>query len=105
MGYDRYKRFRVNGLVNIPISVKITPKSTDYFETYVKGKTRFDLLSYDYYGDAGYDWLILMANPSLPALEYMIPEGTVVRIPYPLDITLESYNSQIDKYEALQGLN
>jgi len=105
MGYDRYKRFRVNGVVNIPPSIKISPKSTDYFETYIKGKSRLDLISYDYYGDAGYGWLILMANPSVPNLEYLIPNGTELRIPFPLEITLENYNNQIDKYETLQGLN
>lgn len=105
MPYDRYRRFRVNGIVNIPPTFVIPPKSTDYFEVYRNGMSRLDLISYDYYGDAGYDWLILMANPSVPQLEYMIPDGTELRIPYPLDTTLEYYNSQIEKYEFLYGLN
>lgn len=105
MGYDRYKRFRVNGVVNIPPAIKITPKSTDYFETYIHGQSRLDLISFDYYGDSGYDWLILLANPEVPDLEYLIPNGTILRIPYPLEVTLENYNNQIDKYEALHGLN
>lgn len=105
MSYDRYKRFRVNGKVNIPPFIKIVPKVTDAFETYIRGVTRLDNISYDYYGDAGYDWLILMANPELPALEYMIPNGTVLRIPYPLDLTLENFEKQIDRQEALYGIN
>ena len=105
MGYDRYKRFRVNGNVYFPPLVKIYPKASDYFETYIKGSTRLDNLSYEYYGDPGYDWLILMANPELPALEYQIPNGVEIRIPYPLDMTLENLNRQIDRYETLYGIN
>ena len=105
MSYDRYARFRVNGKISVPVQVKIAPKSTDYFETYNRGSSRLDLISSSYYGDPGYDWLILMANPDVADLEYLIPNGTILRIPYPLDITLENFNKQIDKYEALYGIN
>ena len=50
MAYDRYNRFRTDGKISVPPFVKIQPKSTDFFETYVRGVTRLDLLSYDYYG-------------------------------------------------------
>ena len=105
MGYDRYKRYRVNGQVYVPAQVKIQPKSSDYFEVYNRGASRLDLISNDYYGDPGYDWLILMANPELPDLEYQIPNGTVLRIPYPLDRTIENINNEIDKQESLYGIN
>lgn len=105
MGYDRYKRFRVNGQVSVPCGVKIAPKSTDMFETYQRGSSRLDLISYDYYGDPSYGWLILMANPELPSMEFEIPNGTILRIPYPLDITLENFNRQIDRQETLYGIN
>lgn len=105
MGYDRYNRFRVNGKISVPAQVKIAPKSTDYFETYNRGSSRLDLISYKYYNDPGYDWLILMANPEVGDLEYLIPNGTLLRIPFPLDITLENFNKQIDKQEALYGIN
>ena len=105
MSYDRYSRFRTDGDVSIPPFVKITPKNTDYFETYKRGFTRLDLLSYDYYGDPNYDWLILMANPNLGALEFEIPDGAQVRIPYPLSTTLEGYNSEIERQMVLYGIN
>ena len=105
MSYDRYTKMRINGKVNIPPTVKIPVKSTDFYETYRLGISRLDLISYDYYGDPGYDWLILLANPSLPDLEYNIPDGTVIRIPYPLDMTLDMYNTQLNKLETLYGLN
>lgn len=105
MSYDRYSRFRVNGKIYVPYQVKISPKQSDYFEVYNRGISRLDLISNDYYGDPGYDWLILMANPELPDLEYLIPNGSVLRIPYPLDLTLENFNEQINKQETLYGIN
>lgn len=105
MSYDRYDKFCSDGKICVPPSVKIEPKSTDFFETYIKGVTRLDLLSYDYYGDAGYDWLILMANPELGNLEFEIPDGATLRIPYPLNLTLESYTKEIDRYLTLYGIN
>lgn len=105
MGYDRYNKFRTDGKICVPPSVKIMPKSTDFFETYNRGVTRLDLLSYDYYRDPGYDWLILMANPDCGGLEFEIPDGYVLRIPYPLSVTLENYNNEIDKYYTLYGIN
>lgn len=105
MAYDRYNKFRINGKVSIPPTVSLPVKSTDFYEVYRVGSTRLDNISYDYYGDPSYDWLILMANPLLGDLEYNIPDGTLIRVPYPLDITLDTYNRQLNKYETLYGLN
>lgn len=105
MSYDRYNRFRTDGKISVPPYVKIEPKSSDFFETYVRGVTRLDLVSYDYYGDPGYDWLILMANPELGNLEFEIPDGSKMRIPYPLGLTLENYANQIERYIRLYGQN
>ena len=104
MAYDRYKAFRTDGQIAIPPFVKIPPKSTDFFEEYHRGATRLDLVSYDYYGDSSYDWLILMANPELGNMEFEIPDGSLMRIPYPLNTTLESYNNQIEKFYKLYGI-
>ena len=105
MSYDRYNRFRTNGKVYTPPFVKIIEKGTDYFETYVRGQSRLDLISYDYYGSPDYDWLILMANPTVANMEYEIPDGTRLRIPYPLSITLELYDKEIERHIALYGIN
>lgn len=105
MSYDRYSRFRTNGKVFIPPFVKIIEKNTDYFETYHKGVTRLDLISYDYYGSPDYDWLILMANPTLGSMEFEIPDGAIIRIPYPLATTLELYDKEIERHTALYGIN
>ena len=103
MSYDRYGKMRINGSVGIPPSVNIPEKSSDFFVTYNKDNTRLDLISYDYYGDPGYGWLILLANPLLSGLEYEIPDGTELRVPYPLDVTLEQYKSAIEKNKLLYG--
>ncbi len=104
MAYDRYKAFRTDGKIFIPPTVRITPKSTDFFEEYIRGVTRLDLVSNDYYGDPNYDWLILMANPDLGNMEFEIPDGALVRIPYPLNVTLEDYNNQVEKFYTLYGI-
>lgn len=103
MAFDRYSKFRTDGKISVPPSIKIAPKSTDFFETYVKGVTRLDLVSYDYYRDPSYDWLILMANPDLGNMEFEIPDGALLRIPYPLSTTLDNYNSEIERYFNLYG--
>lgn len=105
MSYDRYSRFRMNGKVSIPPFIKIVEKATDKFEPYYRDMSRLDLISYDYYGSTDYDWLILMANPSVGNMEFEIPDGTLLRIPYPLSVTLELYDKQIERHKALYGIN
>lgn len=102
--YDRYNKFRTNGTITKVPFVKLTPKSTDYFEIYKRGFTRLDLISYNYYGDANYDWLIMLANAKYGSLEFNIPDGAELRIPYPLNVTLEDYKNKIDSYSYLYKL-
>lgn len=96
--YDRYSKFRENGTVSFPPFVKLPSKNTDLKITYKKGKTRLDNESYYYYGDANYGWLILMANPKYGGLEFLIPDGAELTIPYPLNTTINQYQSAIDSY-------
>lgn len=97
--YNRYSSFNVNGTVKIVPFIKIPKKSTDFYDEYYN--TRLDLLSYKYYGDANFGWLILQANPEYGSLEYNIPLHTVLRIPYPLDETISRYEEDIKKYNSL----
>ncbi len=101
--YDRYSQFRINGETEIVPFVKIREKSTDFFETYKKNESRLDLLSYAYYKDANYGWLILMANPEAGSMEYEIPDGTELRIPYPLGETIQDYRDAVEQYKKLTG--
>lgn len=61
--YDRYSKFRRDGnILHVPF-IEIPARSTDYYTYYKAGQTRLDLLSYQYYSDPNYDWLIMQANP------------------------------------------
>jgi hypothetical protein len=103
--YNRYNKFRRNGVsLHVPF-IPIPVRSTDYYTYYDAGKTRLDLLSYEYYGDANFDWLIMQANPEYGSLEFNIPSGVRIRIPYPLESVLAKYNEDIEVYDELYGLN
>ena len=60
--YDRYSQFRQDGEISIVPYGEVPPKDTDYFEVYYHGKTRLDILSYQYYNDSSYGWLIMQAK-------------------------------------------
>jgi len=101
MAYDRYSMFKQNGKVGIVPFGKIPPKNTDFFETYEKGKTRLDILSYEYYKDSGFAWLIMQANPQYGSMEFEIPDKATLRIPFPLTQTSEDYEKSINDYNKL----
>lgn len=101
--FDRYSKFKLDGAFKKVPFIPIEEKNTDVYTYYERGKTRLDLLSYQYYNDANYDWLIMQANPQYGSLEFMIPDGARLRIPYPLNITLNQYNASIEKYFELNG--
>ena len=101
MSANRYEKFLINGTYDIVPSIEIYKKPTDYTEVYKAGVTRLDLLSYKYYNDANYDWLILMANPQYGSMEFNIPDGSILRIPFPLQQTLDLYNKAIERHNAL----
>lgn len=103
--YDRYSKFRENGIIKIVPFIKIQQKNSDLFVTYEKGVTRLDLLSHKYYYNSNYGWLILQANPQYDSMEFSIPDKAEIRIPYPLDLTLKQYNGDIDKYIKVNGLD
>ena len=105
MSYDRYTKFRVNGDTIFPPFVKIAAKESDYFEIYEKGKTRLDILSYQYYNDPDYAWLIMQANPEYGAIEFLIPDKAQIRIPYPLNATLAQYETDIENYKKYNTLD
>lgn len=99
--YDRYCKFRENGTIKPVPNIRIPKLQTDYYETYIAGKSRLDLISYEYYKNPNYDWLIMMANPEYGSMEFDIPDGTQLRIPYPLDEVLQIYNVLVDNYNKL----
>ena len=103
--YNRYKSFIVDGTYKKIPSIEVPSSNSDLYVYYEVGKTRLDLLSYQYYGDPNYGWLILQANPEAGSLEFRIKSHTRLRIPYPLDIAIQGYEDGIRKYDKLYGLN
>ncbi len=98
MAYDRYAAFRNNGSFNVTPTVEIGKEKSDLYIIYDSTRMRFDLLSYKYYGDANYGWMILLANPQYGSLEFMIPHGVKLRIPYPLTSAIQRYEKKITEW-------
>lgn len=101
--YDRYSQFRYDDKIGIVPFVDIQKQHSDFYEIYKKGKSRLDLISYDYYNDSNYGWLILQANPEVGSMEYEIPDNTELRIPYPLGTALEFYRQAIEQHNKYYG--
>ena len=93
--YDRYKYFKTDGVVQAIVPfVKIENNTSDLNIIWDKNTMRLDSISYKYYGDANFAWLILQANPSVGGYEYLIKSGTYIRIPYPLDSAISRYEKE-----------
>lgn len=104
MAYNRYSTMIKNGKFKIMPLAKLSVKKTDYYEVYRRGRTRMDLLSSQYYNDPNYDWLIMLANRQYGSMEFAIPEGSIIRIPYPLEQSLEDYYNKLSEYKKQYGL-
>lgn len=96
--YDRYQKFRDGNQFKLVPSLTIPYSDGDLYITYDRDTMRMDTLSYKYYGDPNYGWLIMQANPHLGSLEYMIPDKSTMRIPYPLSTAIKGYESAISNY-------
>lgn len=101
MSFDRYLQVRSGNGFNILPFGEIPKSKTDIYEVFIKGKMRLDQISSQYYDSPDYAWLILQANPQYGSLEYNIPDGVELRIPYPLNSALSAYQNSIDNYNKL----
>lgn len=97
--YDRYSKLKEDGQVfeRIPFA-KVQRADSDLYVTFNKSRMRMDMLSYKYYGDPNYGWLILQANPAFKGFEFSIPDGVTLRIPYPLDSAISRYESSLNSW-------
>ena len=101
--YDRYKSF-VNGTNIEPVAGIIIPQSSDdKIVVYKKGVSRLDKISNDYYNNPYSGWLIMQANPQFGGLEFNIPDGVSIRVPYPFDDAISRYITQVSRYKQLYG--
>lgn len=101
--FDRYSSFKANGKIGVVPFVQIRPKGTDKYIMYDKRVTRLDKISYDFYNNPNYGWLIMQANPEYGSIENFIPDGVTLRIPYPLEETINIYLNDIIAYKELNG--
>lgn len=99
--FDRYNPFKSNGKINIVPFIKIREKDSDKYIVFNKKTSRLEQISYEYYESPDYAWLIMQANPQYGSIENFIPNGVVLRIPYPLDETLNLYLTDIIKHKEL----
>ena len=101
--YNRYKEFTING-ENLPIPfVGVPSKPTDKKVIYKSGKSRLDKISQVYYDSPYFGWLIMEANPNLGSLEFDIPDGRVLTVPFPLVTSLQDYKQRIDNHFFYYG--
>lgn len=96
--YDRYKSFRIDGKNLLVPTIKIDIASSDLTIVFNKSRMRLDNLSYKYYGDPNFGWLLLLANPQYGSMEYDIPDNVPFRIPYPLDSAKQRYEQKVNEY-------
>ena len=99
--FDRYALFKANGKIEMIPYIKIVKKSTDKYIVYDKSKVRLDKISYKYYNDSDYAWLIMQANPEYGSIENFIPNGVILRIPFPLEDTINLYINEVNKTKEL----
>lgn len=102
--YSRYSQYKENGNIKLVPYVAIPKLSSDRYEYYEKGKTRLDILSYMYYNNPNYGWLIMQANPEYGSLEFNIPDNVKLRIPYPIETVLTQYDEAIRQYKKINGI-
>lgn len=102
--YNRYKSFVTEQgyYKNVPF-IKIPKMNSDKYTYWDKANSRMDLISYQFYEDPNYGWLILQANPHLPSLEYMINQGEKIRVPFPLELAITQYENGIKNYYILES--
>jgi hypothetical protein len=101
--YNRYVGFVLNGEQTVVPYIDLPPKSSDKKFIYKVGQSRLDKVSQQYYGTPFFGWLILQANSQYGGLEWSIPDGSILTIPYPLITSLQDYKTQLDNHFFYYG--
>jgi len=97
--YDRYEIMKnSDGTINMLPFVTISESTSDLNEVWVLGRSRLDKLALKYYTNPFYDFFILYANPQYID-QFEIPDGALIRIPFPIDRVKLEYESILRKYK------
>jgi hypothetical protein len=95
--FNIYDYFENNEIIPF---LSISKRSSDKYEKWREGISTFDMFSYKYYGNSLLGNIISLANP-----EYIdsnnIPDGTVIRIPFPFDDVKIELKNKIEEYKQL----
>lgn len=93
LDYDRYANLKTNnGIIPIMPFVNLSINQSDKYVYWNTEFSRLDKLAQKYYGNPFYDFLILYANNSFVS-EFDIPDGTLIRIPFPLEKVKAEYEA------------
>jgi hypothetical protein len=96
--FDRYQSFKFDGKY-LPLPyIAIPPKSSDKSVVYESQFSRLDKLSQKYYNNPYHGWLIMLANPQYGGVEENIPDGEIIRIPFPFRDSIQQYIDETEKY-------
>lgn len=99
--YDRYQILKNNdGTIDMAPFVNIPVSSGDKYEEWREGFSRMDVMSQKYYNNPFYDFFIMYANPQFIS-EFDIPDGTVIRIPFPLDRVKLVYENSLSAQKEM----
>lgn len=99
--YDRYEILKqTDGTIDMMPFVNISQSASDLSEVWVRGRSRYDKLALKYYNNPFYDFFIFMANPEYRD-QFDIPDGALIRIPFPIDRVKLEYETFLKKYEEI----
>jgi hypothetical protein len=101
--YNRYELFESDGNFRVVPGINLPIKPTDKYIQYRKGKLRLDKISDEYYSSPLFGWLIMTANPMAGTNEFEIPDKFIIRIPFPLNSSLQDYKKEIETYKRYNG--
>jgi len=101
--YNRYNQFLDNGKpITVPF-VLLNPKPSDKNYIYKVAQSRLDKISQQYYNSPYFGWLIMVANPKYGGQEWNIPDGAILKIPFPLITSLQDYKNAVENYYFYYG--
>ena len=101
--FDRYEDFRSNDTIKPIPGLYMPITNSDKTVVYKLGQTRLDKLSNLYYNSPYYGWLIMSANPQYGGLEFLIPDQSIITIPFPFEAAINRYITEVNKYKSLYG--
>ena len=101
--WNRYSDFLINGQQTVVPYIVLPSKSSDKNYIYKVGQSRLDKVSQQFYETPFFGWLILLANPQFGPNEFLIPDGTILTIPFPLLASLQDYKNTLENHFFYYG--